>query len=344
MSFWANLGENAAIGLVKGTIGAGFSALDRYQNYIYGEKAADAADARQRAQWEDMYSWSAQMRDLKNAGLNPSLIMGKPSGQGGATAPQGSGAMGVTSGYAPVDPMTSAQLELLKSQANVNNAEANNLNKDSQNKVQLLENLKQQLKTEQQQTLLTKAEAELMQFKSDLQAINFNNDVALSTGNTELLAKTLLELDNQIEISNLNIDFTQATFDAKCAQVYADLGLTNAQTKVTKAQYGLTVQQTQLCIQHCLESQWKTWAMEKQENRADAQFKLNRQELKEQVNQWLRENKISVTAIKAQTLTSLVNSAASLFRFSFNTNSTTSTATGTFTNYNHNFGHGGGDN
>lgn len=317
MGFLANLGENAAIGLVKGTIGAGFSALDRYQNYIYGEKAADAADARQRAQWEDMYSWSAQMRDLKNAGLNPSLVMGKPSGQGGANAPQGGGAMGVTSGYAPIDPMTSAQLELLKSQANVNNAEANNLNKDSQNKVQLLENLKQEYKTEQEQTLLTKAEAELMQLKSDLQAINFNNDIALSTGNTELLAKTLLELDNQIELGDLNIEFTQATFDAKCAQVYADLGLTNAQTKVTKAQYGLTVAQTQDCIQSCLLKQWQAWAIEKEQNRADAQFKLNREALKQQVQQWMRENKIAVTAIKAQALTSLVDSAASMFRFSF---------------------------
>lgn len=317
MEFWANLGESAAKGLVSGTIGAGFSALDRYQNYYYGEKAADAADARQRKQWEDMYSWAAQMRDLKNAGLNPSLVMGKPSGQGGATAPQGNGAGGVQSGYAPVDAMTTAQLELMKSQANVNNAEANNLNKDSQNKVQLLENLKQQYLTEKQQTLIAQAEAEITQNKAALLALNFNNEVALSAGNVKLLAKTLLELDNEIELGDLEIQFTEATFDAKVKQVFADLGLTAAQTKVTEAQYGLTVAQTQDCIQSCLLKQWQMWEIQYEQGRKDLQLELDKEKLKAQVEQWGKENDIKIAEIAVQGLCSLVQSATGLFKFSF---------------------------
>lgn len=73
--------------------------------YLYGEAAANNADKRQRALYEDYMSYKAQVRQLEEAGLNKALMYGgggsggaMPTGQngGGASASAGSvSALGV---------------------------------------------------------------------------------------------------------------------------------------------------------------------------------------------------------------------------------------------------------
>lgn len=125
MGFFIDLMKGAATKATGGIIDAGFGALNAYQNYRYGEKAADNADARQRAQWRDMYSLEAQMRQIKEAGLSPSMFFsGGLSGQGGANAPQGSGASGPMFNSSPIDVQAIASANELDSRANLNNAQA----------------------------------------------------------------------------------------------------------------------------------------------------------------------------------------------------------------------------
>lgn len=135
MGLWDNFGIGALGSLVEGGINAGFKELDRARNFHWNEKAADAADQRQRKQFQDLYSYSAQMRQMREAGLSPSLMYaGGAGGQGGASASQGLGAGGVQAGYARLDPMSKSQIDLAESQAQLNEAEAKGLEIENKNK------------------------------------------------------------------------------------------------------------------------------------------------------------------------------------------------------------------
>ncbi len=121
MGFWSDFGLSAAEmgmetigGLISGGINQLYAEKNRQANFKLNEQAADNADKRHRQQFHDLYSYSAQMKELKNAGLNPALMYGGASGQGGATAPQGMGAGGVQAGYSPMDLMNLAQIENIK--------------------------------------------------------------------------------------------------------------------------------------------------------------------------------------------------------------------------------------
>lgn len=118
MGFWkdfgtsaADIGINVVGGLANGYVNQMFADHARAENFRFNELAADNADARQRAQFRDLYSYPAQVKQMKEAGLNPALMYGGASGQGGASAPQGMGAGGVQAGYSPMDLMSIAQIE-----------------------------------------------------------------------------------------------------------------------------------------------------------------------------------------------------------------------------------------
>lgn len=70
------------------------SRQDRAENYFYGEKAANEADQRTRALYNDFYAPAALLKQYKEAGLSPSLMFGGTPGQGGMSGAQGSGAAG----------------------------------------------------------------------------------------------------------------------------------------------------------------------------------------------------------------------------------------------------------
>lgn len=142
MGFWSDLGSSIATSggdiatnTIGGIINAGLNKAlgdyERQQNYEYNEKAAANADRRARAQFRDMYSYSAQVEEMKKAGLNPALMYGGASGQGGATAPQGMGAGGVQKGLSGMNLMSLAEIEVMKSQANLNNAEAKQVGEET---------------------------------------------------------------------------------------------------------------------------------------------------------------------------------------------------------------------
>lgn len=52
------------------------------KEYSLNEKAADAADERQRAQYNDLQSYTARKEDMLNAGLNPAMMMASGGGSG----------------------------------------------------------------------------------------------------------------------------------------------------------------------------------------------------------------------------------------------------------------------
>lgn len=105
-----------------------FAEQNRKRNFYYNEMAADAADARTRALFTDLYSPSAMLEQYKLAGLSPSQMFangtgGVGSGQAGA---QGAGGNGINGSVYGIDPMSIAQIGLIKAQTRKTEAEAAN--------------------------------------------------------------------------------------------------------------------------------------------------------------------------------------------------------------------------
>lgn len=116
--------SSMATGALNSALGVRQSEYDRQQNFLLNELAAEHADARARAQWRDMYSIQAQMQQLKEAGLSPSLMYSSMPSSQGATGAQSQGTGGIQTPYTPID---LAQAQLINAEARKANAEADKL-------------------------------------------------------------------------------------------------------------------------------------------------------------------------------------------------------------------------
>ena len=128
--------------LLGGLFGLGQSGLNNYysemqasqarrENYMYGEMAANNADKRTRALYNDFYSPSALLRQYREAGLSPSMMFGGTPGQGGMSGAQGTGAAGIPTQYMPISMVEAAQAANLIAQTKKTNAETKNIEQDT---------------------------------------------------------------------------------------------------------------------------------------------------------------------------------------------------------------------
>lgn len=127
----AGAGASAAGSLINAGINYGIQKDLAKDNYNYNEMAADNADKRTRALYEDYYSVQAQKKQLLEAGLSPSLAYGAggggSAGQAQPKGAQGNGASGL--GGLPMDTsginnaaQIVAQMHLINSEAKLNDA------------------------------------------------------------------------------------------------------------------------------------------------------------------------------------------------------------------------------
>lgn len=123
---------NVAGTVVNNEMAKNREATARESNYQYNEKAADNADARARAQFNDLYSPMARLQQYRSAGLSPSQMFsgGMPSGQGQGM--QGGGTNGTNPNVYGIDPVSAAQMG--KTIAETKNIEADTKNKEETNK------------------------------------------------------------------------------------------------------------------------------------------------------------------------------------------------------------------
>lgn len=122
----AQAGFNMLGSLINNGISAGMGDYNRSQNFLYNEKSANAADARTRKLYEDLYSPKALLQQYKDAGLSPSLMFGG-GGPGGTTVQgaQGEGASGIGTQTFGINPVDLSQVKLA-------NAQAENIKADTQ--------------------------------------------------------------------------------------------------------------------------------------------------------------------------------------------------------------------
>ena len=98
--------------------------------YLYKENfyVVEAADSRTRALYNDLYSPGAQMQQIKDAGLSPSIYAsGGISGKSGVSGAMGTGASGISPTTYGVNPIDMSQIQLNRAMANKADAEAGNI-------------------------------------------------------------------------------------------------------------------------------------------------------------------------------------------------------------------------
>lgn len=124
----ATAGINAGFGLlgtlINNRLARDNAEHDREENYKYNEMAAEAADARTRKLYADLYSPGAQLQQLKDAGLSPSVFYANGAGGiSGQTGSQGAG-VGVQQQTFGLNALDASQIALNNAQARKLNAEA----------------------------------------------------------------------------------------------------------------------------------------------------------------------------------------------------------------------------
>lgn len=125
-----------------GLMNMGIGALNNYwsrentkyfmaENYKYNEQAAENADKRTRALYQDFYSPEALLSQYQEAGLSPSIMFGGTPGQGGMSGAQGAGAQGMQAQYMPLSMLEGAQMANIAAQTEKVKAETKNIDKDT---------------------------------------------------------------------------------------------------------------------------------------------------------------------------------------------------------------------
>lgn len=123
MGFFSDMAGAVGAAAVNNIFGIMSADHAREENFRYGEMQADNADKRTRNLYRDLYSIPAQMSQLKEAGLSPSLYYGDAGGISGQTGAMGSSAAGQYQVFG-IDPLTMSQIQVNNAQAKKLNAEA----------------------------------------------------------------------------------------------------------------------------------------------------------------------------------------------------------------------------
>lgn len=122
---------NIGLGALNNKWAAEQAEKARWENYKYGEMAAEQADLRTRALYNDFYSPSALRKQYEAAGLSPSLMFGGTPGQGGMSGAQGTGASGPGTPFMPMSMIEGAQIAKLIAETAKTKAETKNISEDT---------------------------------------------------------------------------------------------------------------------------------------------------------------------------------------------------------------------
>lgn len=259
--------------------------------YNYNEQAAVNADARQRAQFHDLYSPTATLEQYKAAGLSPSMMLsgGAPATGGNAQGAQGAG---VSQPQYPnikiFDPLTNAQIEDLRANVELKKSQTalNNANKDFtlSNIIKLAE----ETKNVQWQNKLLEIQKGLDDIKLKVSQETTEDQIKNIQATAEKVYQNSLLASKQNEELQIKINFDKETYTTRVNQLTADYKNTLKDFALKESQINLNKEQ----INNLIETV-SIRRLEMMNEKARINDLHNFYE--EQVKQWAKENKMHVT-------------------------------------------------
>lgn len=269
MADWAGMGIDVAGNAINSMINFGLNQwgadLNAKRNFKYNEMSADSADARQRAQYYDMYSPAAQVEQLKQAGLSPSLALANGMGSmGQAAGQQGGGANGIQGDGANYFNMFSgmqamSQKNLQDSNAELARAQAENLQEqtkglrgENQLGQQQLEKLTQEIEELKSKVELNNSQRDLnkeqkRKVAAETFALEFANNIMEGVGLSSYIDERLWQINtayenwqiaiNEKELKELEKEIKSKTKDEQINIIKQTLQNLIADTNLTDTQY-----------------------------------------------------------------------------------------------------------
>lgn len=250
--------------------------LARQENYLYNEKAANMADLRTRALYNDLYSPKAQLEQLKSARLSPSLFYGDGGGISGQTGAQGAGASGVLGSQFGIPSIDMSQIgkimaetDLIKAQTRKTNEETATEAGTNERGTAEIEQIIAKTKNTYLQNVFQEYENSLSEIQLGIEAATANTKVENYIRQTEYLehittsAKVKANIDEQSEQDILGY------IKERTNNLIADTWLKKSQTNLTKQQVLDLVNQI---------------------TNRNKQIEINENTLKEQIKQWGAQN------------------------------------------------------
>lgn len=276
-----------------------FAEKNRERNFYYNEQAAKNADMRTRMLYNDLYSPAAQMKQLREAGLSPSLMYQNGGGNAGASGAQSAGLQGPYPSAQSLDPLTFAQIANINADTKVKENQAENIGTDTELKGQQIINIIADTNNKNVTNRILSAEADLaeLEFATDLQTAQAT--IRMAYANAEKAA-------NEARSAAVKADLDEATFDCAYQLAYANLDQTLTDTALMKSEIGVNKAQIKEIAERIRNSQWQTWATEKEQNRKDAIFELDKARLHAECKKWAAEINVRLTEAQLEMVSDLV--------------------------------------
>lgn len=312
-----NLAGSLPSALIGGAFGLASTALNnkyakereklaRKENFEYGEKSADAADARTRKLFSDLYSPAAQMSLIKEAGLSPSIFAGGSlAGVSGQSGAQGSGAAGISPNIFGMPNIDLAQYELAHAQARKANAEADEiqgLNTLGQEKINnLIADSKMKAANagyQEAATSLTNTETQLKEIE-----VNFNNEtfwanVQEVNERVNKLTADAQKAQAEARKAAKDADFSEQMFEEQCEMLREQVRLLTEQITTEKSVQKLNAKQAkylgQMTQKAAYDMQMEYWHALLEGKEFD--FKVNQEKWERAFKRWAKEADMSMTA------------------------------------------------
>lgn len=226
------------------------------KSHKYNEESAENAFARQKQFYEQYQTPSAQIKQMQQAGLSPSMYAGGGmSGGQGTSVPQGGGTSPVSSSMNKyeIDPLTAAQIEDLKASAAEKRANAGEKQGDNpmgqaiiKNYNASTQNLIASAETEIEKKRLTHAQAETQEFINWLNDATSANQLQLSNQELNAAYYNNLILFEQWQQQQIKTDIDKETKQTKINQAKADFQETWSRINLNKAIKELNEKQAEM--------------------------------------------------------------------------------------------------
>lgn len=188
----------------------------RKGNFVYGELAADNADARTRALYNDLYSPAAQMKQLKEAGLSPSIYSNTGmAGKSGVAGAQGSAASGIGPSTEPFQAPSALELAQIR-KLNAETREIEGETTPAKAKVDLMlsqaaTELKKQGNYEAATTML-QLQAISLELTNDLDLATFEHKYQSIVAQSQIDIETAIKAAHESDITKLQLDYQNETY------------------------------------------------------------------------------------------------------------------------------------
>lgn len=267
----------------------------RQQNYYLGEQAAGNADYRTRELYRDLYSPKAQMAQIKEAGLSPSIFYGDMAGMSGQTGAQGTGAAGISPSVFGLNPVDFAQINALNAEANLKNAQADTEKGENERGSAEIKSIIESTNNTMLKNVYQEYENALAEINVTIEASLQEEKIKNYIEQTKYLMHITRSAKSKADIDEASKQDVISYLHERTLNLAADTILKEAQKMLTDKQVQLTQQQIKDLI-----SQITT---------REGQLDLDKEKLTAQINQWTEENGFTEKGLSQNMLNIIWNNA-----------------------------------